>query len=366
MLKRVLGYVLRSLFALVVFLVTGEVLVRTFDVVDRLNGYHRALYTWGPSVELPYVLRPGLETTHFGIPVRVNAFGLRGPEIAEAPAAGGRRVLMLGDSILFGTGLAEQDTLSSALEARLNDGGAPIYEVLNAGVPGYDTVAEARQLERLAVSLRPWAAVVAVSLNDYADAPRLTPVGVLTRRIEAPKLVDHSEFLTLFRWGLDYRAGALGHQFLQRAETEYARGDPEKMARAGIAVDRTVEKEHLGFYAAPEPARLARIQRGLADMRSLAAQRRMPLLVAIFPEGFQVGVPEPDLTPQRVLSDLCRATGVTCLDLYAAFAAAGGELFQDTQHPNARGQIVASAAIAEALLRQASSTAGNTDGPPTS
>jgi hypothetical protein len=75
----------------------------------------------------------------------------------------------------------------------------------------------------------------------------------------------------------------------------------------------------------------------------------MWLLVAIFPESYQVGVGTPDLTPQHRLLALCAEARVACLDLQPAFAAAGGDLFQDTQHPNARGHAVAADAIAAAL-----------------
>src|SRR6185295_777242 len=130
----------RLLVAVVVFLVAGEVLARALHVVDRLNGFSRSLYARGPDAELPYRLRPGIDTTLLGIPVHVNRFGLRGPEISAAPAPGVTRVLVLGDSVVFGHGLAAEDAMPAVLQQRL-DGG---FEVLNAGVSGYDTVAEVR------------------------------------------------------------------------------------------------------------------------------------------------------------------------------------------------------------------------------
>ena len=138
------GLTARLLVALAVFLVAGEVLARVLDVVDRLNGYQRILYTRGPSLDLPYRLRPGVEITLLGAPVRVNRLGFRGPEITPAPAPGVHRVLVLGDSVVFGQGLEEEETVSGVLAVRLNAGGAGRYELINAGVPGYDAVAEAR------------------------------------------------------------------------------------------------------------------------------------------------------------------------------------------------------------------------------
>jgi hypothetical protein len=78
----------------------------------------------------------------------------------------------------------------------------------------------------------------------------------------------------------------------------------------------------------------------------------VPLLLAIFPESYQVGIAEPDLTPQRRLGALCDEVGVRCLDLQPAFAAVGGDLFADVSHPNAAGQAVAAVAIAGALAAE--------------
>src|SRR5262245_41975907 len=112
---RVLG---RLLLAVVVFLVAGEVLARALHVVDRLNGFSRSLYAPGPDAELPYRLRPGVDTTLLGIPVRVNALGLRGPDVSATPAAGVTRVLVIGDSIVFGHGLPIDQALPAVLAQR--------------------------------------------------------------------------------------------------------------------------------------------------------------------------------------------------------------------------------------------------------
>jgi hypothetical protein len=81
----------------------------------------------------------------------------------------------------------------------------------------------------------------------------------------------------------------------------------------------------------------------------VTADASLSTVVAIFPEGWQVGRPDPDLTPQRRLLALCAESGLRCLDLQPRFAAAGGALFQDAQHPNARGLALAAEAIAEVL-----------------
>jgi len=358
--RRLGGLTARLLVALAVFLVAGEVLARALDVVDRLNGYQRILYTRGPSLDLPHRLRPGVETTLLGAPVRVNRLGFRGPEITPAPAPGVHRVLVLGDSVVFGQGLEEEETVSGVLAVRLNAGGAGRYEVINAGVPGYDAVAEARLLETVGVAVRPEIVIVGTSLNDYDVAPMYSPTGVLMNKAldqRAGTLADRSEFLALLRWLYASWRGQLWNQLMARL------GPPGPPPPPQTGLQRLVQEMHLGFYHAPVPAYWDRLRGAYADLGRIAERHRLSLLVAIFPERYQVGLAEPDLTPQQRLLGACREAGLRCLDLQPAFAAAGGELFADAQHPNARGHMVAAEAIAEALLSSGPPRAEHAVGP---
>jgi len=210
-------------------------------------------------------------------------------------------------------------------------------------------VAQAALLERVGLALDPAVVVVGMSLNDYDPAPGYDPTGVLTRRRDPNevRLLDRSEFLLLLRWLSAFARGQLYTQLLEGA----AAAPPPATATAQAAhpLDRLVAAEHLRFYTAPDPHLWARLERALTTLGRLSRAAGVRLLVAIFPEAYQVGAAAPDLTPQRRLLASCQAVGVQCLDLQPAFAAARGALFQDAQHPNARGHAVAATAIAEAL-----------------
>lgn len=344
-------HVANVLLALAVFLVAGEILARALDVVDRLNGYNRLLYARGPSRELPYVLRPNLSVTLFGVPVHVNRLGLRDREIDVAPKPGVHRVLMLGDSVLFGTVLRAEERVSDVLAGRLDAAEPGRWEIVNAGVPGFNTGAEVRYLEHVGLALRPETIVVAFSLNDYEDVPHMSPVGVLSRgdpRFDEGSLLDRSELLLVLRWGVAYWRGTLWHQFVAKAED----GVAHEVGTPGVEkqLDRWVTTRHLAFYRNPDPPTHTRLVSALRELHDVAAAHRMRLLLAIFPESYQIGLPEPDLAPQRVVLAACAAIGIRCLDLHPAFAAAGGDLFLDTQHPNARGHAIAAGVLAPVLL----------------
>lgn len=77
--------------------------------------------------------------SYTGVPVRINALGLRDHEIALPKPPGVFRIVALGDSVTFGFGVRLEDTYVKRLEARLNAAGhgrAPRFEVLNAGADG--------------------------------------------------------------------------------------------------------------------------------------------------------------------------------------------------------------------------------------
>jgi hypothetical protein len=339
-----------------VFIVTGEILARLLDIVDRLNGYHRVLFTSAPGSAVPYRLRPNVETTFLGSPVRVNALGFRGAEISRLPRAGVRRVLLLGDSVVFGAGVGEEETLSVALQRRLSAGSGPAHEVVNGGVPGFDMTASVELLATAGFALEPEAVVLGVSLNDFDVAAVYHPLGILTRQ-PSRGVLDRSEFATLLLWLVDYGRGRLAFQVLDTIRPP--RGDAA--AAATTAIGRAVHRRHLRFYHDPDPPRWHRLRQALERLRALTEARELRTHVVIFPEEFQVIDSKPDLAPQQRLLALCGEVGLRCTDLRPAFAAAGasagegegegeGEgLFSDVQHPNARGLAVAASAVAAVL-----------------
>jgi lysophospholipase L1-like esterase len=341
---RLSGSLVPPLIAILIFLAVGEMLARATNLVDRLNGYGRVLYEAGPSPELPYLLRPGVETTYVGVTVRIDRLGFRGPEVSAAPAPGVRRILLVGDSVVFGQGVQEEETVGARLAEDLAAATGTAVETVNAGVPGYDTLAEVRLLERVAPLLAPESVVVGMSLNDYDVPPAYSPIGILSRGdASGLPLVDRSEFLTLLRWLWGYARGTLGYQTLARLEDQIAHGG----LQGGL--DPALEAAHRRFYHDPPAAPWARLVASCRALAELARARTLRVLVVIFPEAYQVGVAEPDLTAQRRLLGVCAEVGLHCLDLQPAFAAAGGDLFREAQHPNAAGHAVAARAIAAAL-----------------
>jgi len=75
--------------------------------------------------------------------VEINAHGLRDEEIAYSKPAGEKRILVLGDSVAFGWGVSQGETFSDYMEFLLRDRTDERWQVINAGVNGYNTEQQA-------------------------------------------------------------------------------------------------------------------------------------------------------------------------------------------------------------------------------
>lgn len=114
---------------------------------------------------LGYGLQRGYERVLDDRRVRVNTLGFR--EDSESRFEGHVRIAVLGDSVVFGTALSQDQTISAALQRRLDpDAGA--IKVLNLGVPGYGLGELPDRLHEAMEAYRPHAVVYVLNLNDFA------------------------------------------------------------------------------------------------------------------------------------------------------------------------------------------------------
>jgi hypothetical protein len=120
------------------------------------------------DAELGWSLRPGVAGLRSDEPwqadVRTNASGFRDVEHA-GKAAGVTRVVVLGDSFVFGSGVRQDETLTYRLAALLG----PTFEVVNLGVPGYGTDQALLTLRRWGPRLSPDVVLAGFFWNDVME-----------------------------------------------------------------------------------------------------------------------------------------------------------------------------------------------------
>jgi len=328
-------------------LLAAELVARWIHLPDRLNGFPRRTIEATDDPDLPYHLRPNVETVARGMHVRINEHGLRGPSTPLEPPAGVHRILALGGSTTFGEGLEEEDSFPAQLERELNEsGGSERYEVLNAGVEGYNSTAELAFLRQIGLALKPRTVIVGYSLDDFQDAPVMGPYGILTRTLEARvptcSLGNASALYLSIYWFANTGFKIPWHDLSAQRPT---------LGPDVVELDRKLARQRKQVFRMNPNAQWNAMVEALHGFAREAAAHQLRLVVALMPDGDQVGVPDPDLNPQRKLHAICADAGLDCLDLQPALdaAAAHEKLFFDGAHPNAAGQRVVAHELAEHL-----------------
>ncbi len=110
-------------------------------------------------------------------PVSINSLGMRGPEI-KTKQPGERRILVVGDSLPFGYGVSDEETMCHRLQSRMNADGHRII-VGNGGIPGMGNFESTLRILDLAPDFEPDAVLMCIYLGNDALDNRIREVEVV-------------------------------------------------------------------------------------------------------------------------------------------------------------------------------------------
>jgi lysophospholipase L1-like esterase len=233
--------------------------------------------------------------------VEVNALGLRGPELAPK-RPGERRILYLGDSLVYGQGVAEGETQPAALERALRerDPGSE-WSVVNAGHRSYGMSQELALLAELGASIQPDVVLLGWYWNDVDE-----------RDVEGTyaRLKDRGELY--FDTGNELegaqRLGWHAKQLLRRS------------ALLMLVHDLTAPR---GRPYAPEYLDRVwqRTERNLARLESLCAALGAAPVVVLVPDAHRIEGGEATRAFEERMAELARARGLPVIELLPALVA---------------------------------------------
>ena len=290
-------------------------------------------------------------------PVRINEQGFRGRDWTPAPGAAPvpGRVLLLGDSQVFGYGVGEADGVAARLEVALGDGA----EVLDAAVPTWGPPEYARILDELAPRFRPEAVVLVANVaNDWFEAKVPNRQRTTARDGWAAYRLVGTEAPTWF----PLRSFLLGRSHLVLGVREIlhearARTSRREAPRVASAARRLADE--LPHLVRRDPPHRSRLTRHLLDARDACERHGCRLVTAALPLDVQVAAAEwskydtapVDLSRVRALPAIYLAEAaehaVPALDLLPALEAASpGAFLPDDYHLSPRGHQT----VADALL----------------
>jgi hypothetical protein len=288
------------------------------------------------------LMSPGSHYRWQGIPVEINARGLRGPESEYTKHDRVFRILNLGDSVVMGWGIRAEDTYGRQLQHMLNQqaGNPGRFEVINAGVPGWNLENVLAYLQAEGLKYTPDLILLDITIaNDIngrnAISRRRSPVRDL--------LMDKTHFwpfLTLqYNW---LKARAAGDARIDLIDPP---SSPEKY-----------------FPVDPDAERWQRMRDWINRISEIARAHDIPLIMVLFPLEYQVIDPDFSTLPQAKLSEIALEQGISVVDLLPAFQRACQEkasgacqvhdryLFADVwMHPSPLGSKIAAAEIQAAL-----------------
>lgn len=159
-----LGY---SSYLVVVSLVTLEILLRVFDPIGIQYVYEIKRYFRNTVADdiLAYRHRPSYRSILQGVDISINGQGFRGPEFQTEKPPHTDRILILGDSVVFGWGVGQDETFPTRVERLLQSQGERV-EVIPAGVCSWNTRTEYEFTRTVGVNYRPDVLVLVVVFND--------------------------------------------------------------------------------------------------------------------------------------------------------------------------------------------------------
>lgn len=261
---------------------------------------------------------------------RTNAHGQRDRERSLEKPDGVRRVLLLGDSVVEGYGLRENETMSRRLEELFPDGRT---EVLNFGVSAYCTRGEIELLEVKGLAFDPDVVVLVFVENDFDNFNREAfPLG---EAIERPAIVK-----SLFLWSHLFRTACIQWNLFQFG----AEADPARWNRAAIGDNNVAE--------------------GFERLRQLADENGFRPIVAIWPRFLDEKIVDVHFMPgsedRLVVEHLASIYGLPTARLSAAFRRHREGLARpvdprlvyssgDELHPSPEGARVAAEALKSIL-----------------
>jgi hypothetical protein len=319
--------------------------------------------------ELGWTLKPDVTWPVGSAPwengLTTNAAGFRDAPHAEAKAPGAYRIAVLGDSFVFGSGVAQDAILTRRLAAHLGPG----FEIVNLGVPGYGTDQELLTLRRWGKKLSPDLVLVGFFWNDLMENVSDRIYGLPKPRftVEGGRLVPHppagfSAPSTFAR--LDASLASRSHlwSLLRNGLSSAGRIVGDAPEERPVSIDFSLKSP-----PASREAEFALAFALLGAVRDEAASLGAPLGVFSVPPRFLVesavgarllkvyGLPEDAFEEDgfRRVREACEARGIPFVDLLPGFrreAAEGARLFLPAGiHWNAAGYDAAARHLAPAV-----------------
>jgi len=308
--------------------------------VEQANT-QRGELAWNAALHTPEWLEAEASDLRWRLPPGEghNSLGLKNSELGP-PVPGRRRILFLGDSLLYHSETGNGQTVPHRVAAQITAGGEPT-EGINAGVPGYTTWQEHVFLTLHGLAMSPDEVVLCFVFNDVFS-PYLHRAGAdLSLPLEPRSQLDR--FDTESFPGRLLADSVLAHELMRLSE-----GLGRRLGLRPSFDFETMPDQWLAW----QPHVWRRVETQLSQMQSLLASRGISMRLVSYPvrEQFEKDSLGKDdallFRPQRELRRIAETLGLPHLDLTDSLREAGGAvLFTDYVHLDTAGNEAVAAAV---------------------
>ncbi len=292
----------------------------------------KEIFSFGPvyttDAEIGYRFKANQSEYAFGAQLATNSFGFRGPEWQLAKTPGTLRIALIGDSFAFGFGVEFDQTYGEQLANRLRALTDRPVEVLNFGVPGFNTVTELAVLRTCAFPFAPDLVLTLLVSNDHESSLLVDADGYLQHsgdtRVESQFTPRRS------RWGFLRHSALLTWAKLQWSALQATESSDDEVLTANPAPNDWTA----GLIPGPiQELDRERLLVPLLAMQADCSDREIPFVLASFATAQLF---------RRVVREIVTTTDTRHIDLVRLFpeTASWDEMVEKfglgwDSHPNA-------------------------------
>ncbi len=314
------------LFAVAVIAAAAEIFVRAVE--DDGMQFDLEMWKYAKSVKrissdplIGHEHRPNADAHLMGVRVTTNEAGFRDEPAPLEKPPGRLRIMMLGDSITFGWGADQEQTVSALLKRAWRAAGRNV-DVINTGVGNYNTVMQVQFFLKNGYRFKPDVAILNYFINDAEPVPRY----------------DYS--------------------WLERISAAYvfygSRLDAIKRT-AGLGEQTDWKRYYEGLYdEARNPGGWRAAEQAIRKLAAHARDNGIRLLIVNYPEIRELK-PYPFAAVNRRLEALAKELGVPYLDLLGSVAGEDPASLWVTRpdpHPNNKAHRLFAEAIRQWVERE--------------
>lgn len=306
-----------------------------------------SLYVISENQRLIYENRANYDGVYADALVHINSMGLRGNDISLKKGEGVKRIIVLGDSFIFGPGVSDDETLPAQLEEILNRRDLGIrFEVLNAGTNGYNTEQEVEYFQKKGLAFSPDLVILTFFQNDLGDKPEFI--------VKNGKLIHYRD-REISPWHLRIKEFFRYHSvfYLFLAERFHYLKETLKYKLGSVSDDGNRDFINLSnkkySFSDVDPEGWNKNKAGLEKLYQLAIKNNVIPIFTIFPDLVQLDN-YPFKNAHDEFMSFCTSKNYRCIDFFEAFKGKEAtELWASPQdrHPNKEGHRIAARVLTD-------------------